>query len=176
VLANTETVVRSAIGSIKLKAPNDAEAFLQYYELIKHEKHTNGTFIDPGQEHDKLYRVGEDGIEYLLERERRADHSRVRVWYGSIGSGEKLMKNVRKRNELRDKYNVIGLEMEAAGTMNRMPVGVIRGVCDYGDEHKNKEWQPYAAAMAAAYAKAVLCEIRPKNIIRTKPVSPQIGK
>ena len=35
--------------------------------------------------------------------------------------------------------------------MNRIPVCVIRGVCDYGDEHKNKEWQPYAAAMAGAY-------------------------
>ena len=71
------------------------------------------------------------------------------------------MKNAQKRNELRDRYNVIGLEMEAAGTMNRIPVGVIRGVCDYGDEHKNKEWQPYAAAIAAAYAKAVLREILP---------------
>ena len=48
------------------------------------------------------------------------------------------MKNAQKRNELRDRYNVIGLEMEAAGTMNRIPVGVIRGVCDYGDPHKNK--------------------------------------
>ena len=34
-----------------------------------------------------------------------------------------IMKNARKRNELRDKYNIIGLEMEAAGTMNRIPVG-----------------------------------------------------
>ena len=175
VLANTETVVRSAIGSIKLMAPNDAEAFLQYYEHIKHEEHTNGTFTDPGQEHDKLYQVEEDGTEHLVERERRPDRNRVRVWYGPIGSGEKLMKNARKRNELRDKYNVIGLEMEAAGTMNRIPVGVIRGVCDYGDEHKNKEWQPYAAAMAAAYAKAVLSEIRPKKILRTKPVSSHDG-
>ena len=40
-----------------------------------------------------------------------------------------------------DTYNVMGLEMEAAGTMNQIPVGVIRGVCDYGDGHKNKEWQ-----------------------------------
>ena len=84
------------------------------------------------------------------------------MWYGPIGSGDKLMKNARKRNELRDKYNVIDLEMEAAGTMNRIPVGVIRGVCDYGDEHNEKVWQPYAAAMAAAYAKAVLSEIQPK--------------
>ena len=170
VLANTETVVRSAFGSIKLRAPNDAEAFLPYYELIKHKEHTNGTFIDPGQGQDRLYQFDEDGIEYLVERERRLDSKRARVWYGPIGSGEKLMKNARKRNELRDRYNVIGLEMEAAGTMNRIPVGVIRGVCDYGDEHKNKEWQPYAAAMAAAYAKAVLSEIRPK-IVPTKLVS-----
>jgi hypothetical protein len=73
------------------------------------------------------------------------------------------VKNSQKRNELRDKYNLIGLEMEAAGIMNCIPVGVIRGVCNYGDEHKNKEWQPYAAAMAAAYAKAVLHEILPKG-------------
>ncbi|RYP27024.1 hypothetical protein DL768_011361 [Monosporascus sp. mg162] len=162
-LASTETVVRSAIGSIKLKAPNDIEAFLPYYETIKLQKHSSGTFIDPGQERDKLYLVDDSGTERLVERERRPDDMRVRVWYGPIGSGEKLMKNTQKRNELRDKYGVIGLEMEAAGTMNRIPVGVIRGVCDYGDEHKNKEWQPYAAAMAAAYAKVLLSEIPPRT-------------
>jgi nucleoside phosphorylase len=70
-----------------------------------------------------------------------------------------LLKNTQKRNELRDRYDLIGLEMEAAGTVNRIRVGVIRGVSDYGDHHKNKQWQPYAAAMAAAYAKAVICQI-----------------
>ena len=163
VLANTETVVRSAIGSIKLRAPNDTEVFLPYYESIKYKEHANGTFIDPGQEQDRLYQLDSNGIEYLVVRPPRLGSKRARVWYGPIGSGEKLVKNAQKRNELRDKYNVIGLEMEAAGTMNRIPVGVIRGVCDYGDEHKNKEWQPYAAAMAAAYAKAVLHEIPPKS-------------
>lgn len=171
VLANTETVVRSAIGSIKLRAPNDAEAFLPYYASISHKEHTNGTFADPGQEEDKLYEYGDDNKEHLVKRERRPSSKRTRVWYGAIGSGEKLVKNARKRNELRDKYNIIGLEMEAAGTVNRIPVGVIRGVCDYGDEHKNKKWQPYAAAMAAAYAKAILSEIRPKAVVmKTIPV------
>lgn len=78
------------------------------------------------------------------------------------------MKNARKRNELRDRYNIIGLEMEAAGTMNCIPVGVIRGVCDYGDEHKSKQWQPYAAAMAACYAKAVLAKMPPKVVVRVE--------
>ncbi|KAK5633466.1 hypothetical protein RRF57_009180 [Xylaria bambusicola] len=163
VLASTETVVRSAIGSIKLKAPKDAEAFLPYYETIKHKEHSSGTFVDPGQERDKLYLVDDSGTERLIERERRPDDMRARVWYGPIGLGEKLIKNAQKRNELRDKHGVIGLEMEAAGTMNRIPVGVIRGACDYGDEHKTKEWQPYAAAMAAAYAKMLLSEIPPRT-------------
>lgn len=95
-------------------------------------------------------------------RRKRLPKERTKVWYGRIGSGDKLMKNAQKRDEIRDMYNLIGLEMEAAGIMNTIPVGVIRGVCDYGDEHKNSERQPYAAAMAAAYAKALLCRIDPK--------------
>ncbi|KAL9484748.1 hypothetical protein ACSS6W_003537 [Trichoderma asperelloides] len=160
-LANTETVVRSAIGSIKLNEPNDTNLFLPYYKSIQNKEHSYGTFNDPGQDTDMLYEFDKDGTERLVQRDHRPDDKRVRVWYGSIGSGEKLMKNAQERDKLRDKYNLIGLEMEAAGTMDCIPVGVIRGVCDYGDEHKNKDWQPYAAAMAAAYAKAVLAEIPP---------------
>ena len=37
------------------------------------------------------------------------------------------MKNTEKRNELRDKYNVISMEMEAAGIMNQILVSVIWG-------------------------------------------------
>ena len=46
--------------------------------------------------------------------------------------------------------------MEAAGLMDESPCLVIRGICDYADSHKNKRWQPYAAATAAAYAKELL--------------------
>lgn len=158
VLTTTETVVRAAIGNIKTTAPIDGNLFLSHYRRIRDKKHTTGTFADPGQDHDRLYETDEMG-EKEVEREPRPDVERTRVWYGPIGSGEKLMKNRQKRNELRDRFNVIGLEMEAAGTMNRIAVGVIRGVCDYGDERKNKQWQPYAAAMAAAYAKSVLSTI-----------------
>lgn len=168
VLASTEPVVRSAIGNIKMMAPNDTEAFLPLYEAIKNKEHPNGTFSDPGQEEDIFYDINNEGVEERMIREERAADKRTRVWYGSIGSGDKLTKNARKRNELRDTYNIIGLEMEAAGTMNRIPVGVIRGVCDYGDERKSKQWQPYAAAMAAAYAKAVLLELGPGKGTRTQ--------
>ncbi|RYC85301.1 hypothetical protein BFJ63_vAg11827 [Fusarium oxysporum f. sp. narcissi] len=159
--AMTEPIVRAAIGSIKLEAPYDTEKFLPYYEKIRNCEHATGTFTDPGQDNDMLYLACDNGQEEVVERSPRPnqDYQRTRVWYGPIGSGDKLLKNAQKRNELRDKYGIIGLEMEAAGTMNRIPVGVIRGVCDYGDRHKNKNWQPYAAAMAASYGRALLDEI-----------------
>lgn len=108
----------------------------------------------------------------MVDRPLRPASRRTRAWYGPIGSSEKLIKNARKRDELRDRYNLIGLEMEAAGTMNRIPVGVIWGACDYGDVDKNKAWQPYAAAMAAAYAKAVLAVIPAKQISAKNETAP----
>ncbi|EWZ77566.1 hypothetical protein FOWG_18036 [Fusarium oxysporum f. sp. lycopersici MN25] len=165
-LAMTEPVVRAAIGSIKLEAPSDTEIFLPYYKKIRNCKHATGTFAEPGQDEDILYLICDNGQEETVERPQRSTHQRTRVWYGPIGSGDKLLKNAQKRNELRDRYGIIGLEMEAARTMNRIPVGVIRGVCDYGDRHKNKDWQPYAAAMAASYARALLDEIPPNDTSR----------
>ena len=141
---------------------NDPRLFLRYYDRVKDKEHDRGTFCDPGQELDTLYGFNRDEKECLIQREARPDSKRTQVWYGSIGSGDKLMKNRRKRDELRDKHGIIGLEMEAAGIMNNIAVGVIRGVCDYADDRKNEDWQPYAAAMASAYAKAILTEIPPK--------------
>jgi nucleoside phosphorylase len=165
--AKSETVVRSAIGKIKTYAPMHKNAFLEYYRKMRDQEHTTGTFADPGQEKDKLYDAS--GTR-LVKRSLRHVAERTRVWYGPIGSGDRLMKNAHERDKLRDTFNLIGLEMEAAGTMDAIPVGVIRGVCDYGDAQKNKIWQPYAAAMAAAYAKAVLYHITPaKN--QAKPPS-----
>ncbi|KAJ8128376.1 hypothetical protein O1611_g5258 [Lasiodiplodia mahajangana] len=130
------------------------ENFLQYYEEMRYK----GTFWDPGQKNDKLHETGDDGIERVVTRRLRGDSERSRVWFGPIGSGKKLPEDARKRDQLRDNFNIIGLEIKKAGPMLRIPFGVVRGVCDYGDMHTNKRWLPYAAAMASAYAKAILHE------------------
>jgi hypothetical protein len=57
--------------------------------------------------------------------------------------------------------------MEAAGLMDNFPCLVIRGICDYSDTHKKKNWQPYAAATAAAYAKELLGVIAPVQVDKT---------
>ncbi len=43
--------------------------------------------------------------------------------------------------------------------MNSFPCLAIRGICDYADSHKNKTWQAFAAAAAAACAKEILSVI-----------------
>lgn len=68
------------------------------------------------------------------------------------------------RNKLAREKGVLCFETEAAGLMNRFPCLVIRGICDYTDTHKDKEWQGYAAMTAAAYAKDVLRQIAPNEV------------
>jgi hypothetical protein len=180
--ANTAKLVSSAIGAIKRIGPDQWSVLRPYYESIQDKVHNdNGTFADPGRDNDHLYartQNADDGRPPFEEVQREPRpvatvDERIKVWYGKIGSGDKLMKNGQKRDEMRAKYDIIGLEMEAAGVMDTIPVGVIQGVCDYADEHKNKAWQPYAAAMAAAYAKALLYQINPDPDIngsgRTSP-------
>ncbi|KAL4884619.1 hypothetical protein BJY04DRAFT_181617 [Aspergillus karnatakaensis] len=72
---------------------------------------------------------------------------------GPIGSGDTVMKSAKHRDELARSDNVIGFEMEGAGVCEALSCLTIKGVCDYADCHKNKDWQDYAAASAACCAK-----------------------
>ncbi|KAH7146674.1 hypothetical protein B0J13DRAFT_524432 [Dactylonectria estremocensis] len=54
VLSKMETVIRSAIGKIELKAPKYADVFLPHYQRIQDEEHANGTSVDPGQDWDAI--------------------------------------------------------------------------------------------------------------------------
>lgn len=84
------------------------------------------------------------------------DSVHPKVHYGTILSGNTVVKSKTKRDQLRDLYGGIAVEMEAAGMMTRLQVAVIRGISDFADSSKNNAWQPYAAIVAAAYAKEVL--------------------
>jgi nucleoside phosphorylase len=96
--------------------------------------------------------------DHLVAREARRQE--VVVHYGTIASGNQVMKTAVERDRLSAEFGgVLCFEMEAAGLMNRFPCLVIRGICDYADSHKNKQWQMYAAGTAAAYAKEVLSVI-----------------
>ncbi|KAJ5335743.1 uncharacterized protein N7506_005679 [Penicillium brevicompactum] len=74
------------------------------------------------------------------------DYQEPVIHYGLIASANQVVKDGRRREELARDLRVLCVEMEAAGLMNDFPCLVIRGICDYADSHKNKEWQGYAAA------------------------------
>jgi nucleoside phosphorylase len=93
-------------------------------------------------------------------RQRARKHNSPNIFYGLIASGNQVVRDARHRDRL-SRENVICVEMEGAGVMRTTAdCLVIRGICDYADSHKNKEWQEYAAATAAAYAKFFLSQMR----------------
>lgn len=66
------------------------------------------------------------------------------------------MKSGLDRDRISEESQLVAFEMEASGLWNNFPTILVKSVCDYADSHKNKEWQPYAAATSAAGLKALL--------------------
>ncbi len=99
------------------------------------------------------------------------------IHYGVIASGNQIIRNGIERDRIsRELGGVLCFEMEAAGLMNTFPCLVIRGISDYSDSHKNKDWQAYAAAVAGVYAKELLGEIEPAVVERTPAATAATSK
>ncbi|KAF3276933.1 hypothetical protein TWF970_006102 [Orbilia oligospora] len=123
--------------------------------------------IHPSSEGDEEHCIkicGNDASKLVARPERDEDEDNPAIHYGLIASANCLMKNATVRDQIAAKKGALCFEMEAAGLVNQFPCLVIRGICDYSDSHKNKEWQGYASMTAAAYAKDLLNEIAPSRV------------
>jgi nucleoside phosphorylase len=117
----------------------------------------------PGLRKYKYPGVTQDDLLQLkglrLEGSQKQSHDeeeapkRIVVHRGTIASGEKVVKNSSYRDSLAKDWGILCFEMEAAGAMTDFPCLVIRGISDYADASKNYNWQGYASAVAAAYAR-----------------------
>ncbi|TIA15698.1 hypothetical protein D6C81_06258, partial [Aureobasidium pullulans] len=140
---------------------------------------------------DKFYHPGLEAN----ETNRRTDtyHSRggtsisnearrsPKIHYGTVASSNTLEKSARHRDAVlirlaKENINPSCFEMEAAGLMNNFPCLVIRGICDYGDEHKNDHWQNYAAITAAGVAKELLRCVNVQQVQETQGIGNLILK
>ena len=83
-----------------------------------------------------------------------------RLHGGLIASSSKVIQNALFRDdkvkEFQERGDILAFEMEGYAVAFRAQCLNIRGVCDYADESKNRMWQPYAAIVAAAFAKTVI--------------------
>ena len=127
----------------------------------------------PGREYDQLFQasyIHESGSDckrcdpaHSVPRMERSTNEPL-VHYGTIASGNQVIRDGITRDRLGHEHDVICFEMEAAGLLNDFPCLVIRGIADYADSHKNKLWQGYASMAAAAYTKELLAFV-PNNSI-----------
>jgi nucleoside phosphorylase len=133
--------------------------------------------FEAAYDHDGGQTCDQCSVDRQELRQLRESEEEVVVHYGTIASGNQVIRSAAERDKVSDELGgVLCFEMEAAGLMNSFPCLVIRGICDYADSHKNKRWQPYAAATAAACAKEVLSIIPVAEMAKTHTVVETIRK
>lgn len=137
-------------------------------------------YLRPGASRDQMYRsqviyplddnykcpeIFSDHPSHLVRRANRpGSEEGIAVHYGLIASGESVMKDAAARDKFADETGVLCFETGVTGMPSRFPCLAIRGICDYSDSHRNKEWRGYAAMAAAACAKDLLRQVTPNEI------------
>ncbi|KAF3112319.1 hypothetical protein TWF706_010906 [Orbilia oligospora] len=170
-----------------VKARDQAELGKKISDSAQKIEEGDPRFPYPGQDTDKLFRADYNHVagegrqsdtckscnasKVVPRSEREYDHPYIH--YGIIASGNQVMKDGLKRDRISAQTGALCFEMEAAGLMDDFPCLVIRGICDYSDGHKNKRWQPYAALVAATYAKELLLQIPAVSKDRTDDADTQ---
>ncbi|KAJ6072623.1 hypothetical protein N7467_010708 [Penicillium canescens] len=166
----------SALANIKAEHDMQESKIMSYVEamLARYPRMRKTGYCSPGKSYDRLFQPSYthakeampcsecDASQEIYRFERLDDEPLIH--YGTIASGNIVVKDAAMRLQIQEKHSAICLEMEAAGLMNNFPCVVIRGISDYADSHKNDRWQPFAAAVAAAYAKELLEHVQPKIV------------
>lgn len=167
-LAPPPTALLNAAREVAVRRQRmDYDPIWKNLERIQTSRRTLSRFKFPGVENDFLYpptythrqkgesceRSGCDPKQRIQRPRDDEDDYFVVVHRGTIASGELVLKDAKKRDDLAEEHGVLCFEMEAAGALTDFPCMVIRGISDYCDSHKNDQWHSYAAAVAAAYAR-----------------------
>jgi nucleoside phosphorylase len=187
-MSQPPTVLRTAVTGIKAQYEVEGHQIEdQINKILEKKRKLQRKYGRPGPGGDRLYLstvlhlagdegtcaevCGDDSEHLVLRAERDDDDDNPTIHYGQIASANQLMKDAILRDNLAKEHEVLCFEMEAAGLMNHFPCLVIRGICDYSDTHKNKDWQGYAAMTAAAYAKDLLYRISPNTVEAERRIS-----
>jgi nucleoside phosphorylase len=145
--------------------------------ILEKNPRLKGEYKRPAPDTDRLFKAevthdvcgltescATEQLNLVPRRTRTQNEDNPAIHYGLIASANQLMKDATIRDRLATEKAILCFEMEAAGLMNPFPCLVIRGICDYADSHKNKEWQGYAAIAAAAFAKDLLNRVPPNKV------------
>ncbi|PNP39834.1 hypothetical protein TGAMA5MH_08099 [Trichoderma gamsii] len=176
-LNSPPAVLLSALPEVKRRHNNPARygGIDQHLKLLSEDSRFQRPENDYLFKDDSYHAVSEKNcsqckMKDLDVRQPRNLKRDVDVFYGTVASGNTVMKDSKENyvsyGEMEGRY-VLCFEMESAGLMNDFPCIAIRGISNYADCHKTDEWEYYASATAAAYAKELLLVVKP---IKAKPL------
>ncbi|KAF4995561.1 hypothetical protein FDECE_12760 [Fusarium decemcellulare] len=192
-LNQSPSILRAAVNGLMAQYESEGHRLNgSINEILEKKPRLQKKYKRPEPNTDRLYRpgvlhpvnnndsgcviaCGDDPSVLVVRPQRAKDRDNPTIHYGRIASANRLMKDALIRDEFATKKDVLCFEMEAAGLMNHFACLVIRGICDYSDSHKNKEWQGYAAMTASAYAKDLLCRLAPNRVEAMNKISEAIS-
>ena len=195
------TVLLTALSSIQSKCGTSRRRVSENVSAMIHAPDlADEDYIFPGVDQDHLYCTWCDRTQWPLWRwmiwvllfwlnplwlckvcdngkiPRPPDRRNPLIHYGTIASGNSLIKDAAERDRLGHEFGAKCVDMEAAGLMNEFPCIIVRGICDYADSHKNDVWQKYAAVTAAAFAKELLLTVSPTAVDATRHATDAMSK
>lgn len=157
----------AAVNKMRAAELTSDPCYISYIDkVVQKNRRTRRNFGRPDPRYDRLFQIQYDhpsdaatcdgcSAEWEVKRDEREDHE-PQPHYGIIASGNTVIKHGGVRERLWKETSAMCFEMEAAGLIVDFPCIVVRGICDYSDSHKNKQWQGYAALVAASYTKELL--------------------
>ncbi|KAG8677733.1 hypothetical protein FPOAC2_03839 [Fusarium poae] len=172
------TKIPSYLEELKQKWPNIASTFLRHDSLKdllfkSTYNHVVDCITDSADEKDEDEDDEHQGCR-LCDRTMTVKRKPrdMLVHYGLIASGDTLITDATSRNKLNKDLGgkVLCLEKEASGLKNNFPCLVVRGICDYADSHKNKDWQEHGCIVAAAFAKELLQYVHASDVAKERSV------
>ncbi|CAH1973016.1 unnamed protein product [Acanthoscelides obtectus] len=134
---------------------------------------TEPDFRPPSSETDKLYMsIGErDLIEVAHPTPQDSSVKRLegcpRIHLSPVASGRQVVRDDRLRQQFASKAGALAFDCEVDPVIESIlgnckeSFVCVRGIADYKDGTRRKEWQPYAALAAASVMKAVVCGMEP---------------
>ncbi|XP_043491302.1 uncharacterized protein LOC122517046 isoform X2 [Polistes fuscatus] len=165
--------------AVNLKQQSENEINPPWQEYLKEGIENLGNqaehdFKAPPAESDKLYMaIGDrDVIEVAHPiAPQDATNKRMegcpRIHLAPIASGRQIARDDQLRQKFATRFGALAFDAEMDAVVEsilgncRESFAVIRGISDYKDGSRIKEWQPYASLAAASVMKAVICAMDP---------------
>ncbi|KAI8685134.1 PNP-UDP-1 domain-containing protein [Fusarium keratoplasticum] len=98
-------------------------------------------------------------VQQRVPRKRLQDSDTLRVprvFVGRLGLGGIIPTSGEDRDAIAQEHDLIAFAIKYTSASVGIPCIIVKGICDYADNHNSKSWLQFAAVTAASVAKALV--------------------